>query len=55
VTGVLPGYSWHQWGESVDSYWQVNGQPEWNDLAGYKVYAEEGEKNDLTAGGYWTG
>lgn len=54
VTNALPGYSWHQWGEGLDCYWQVGGKPEWNDLRGYKVYAEEATVRGLTAGGYWT-
>ena len=54
VTNALPGYSWHQWGEAVDCYWQVGGRPEWNDLTGYNVYAEEAVSRGLTSGGYWT-
>lgn len=39
VTGVGPGFSWHQWGEAVDCMWVKNGKAEWNDLTGYKQYA----------------
>lgn len=40
VTKALPGFSWHQWGEAVDCMWIINGKAEWNDLTGYKKYAE---------------
>ena len=53
VTNALPGFSWHQFGEAADCYWQVDGRPEWDDLTGYRVYAENGVKQGLTAGGYW--
>ncbi len=54
VTNALPGFSWHQWGEAVDSFWSIDGKAEWDDLTGYKVYAEAGEAAGLTAGGRWT-
>src|SRR5690349_8525028 len=25
VTNAPPGYSWHQWGEALDCFWEVNG------------------------------
>ncbi len=59
VTRALPGLSWHQWGEAVDAYWRVDDRAEWsstkmiNGLNGYVVYAEEGIKNGLTAGGHF--
>ena len=59
VTDAPPGLSWHQWGESFDAYWLVDGRAEWsttrriNGLNGYRVYAEEGQDLDLTAGGLW--
>jgi hypothetical protein len=60
VTKVIPGFSWHQWGEAVDSFWVVNGGAEWsttkkiNGVNGYKVYADEAKRAGLTAGGLWT-
>lgn len=60
VTNAIPGYSWHQWGEAVDSYWEVNGNANWssteihNGVNGYQVYAEEAEKMGMVAGGYWS-
>src|SRR5690348_4825038 len=30
VTKVLPGNSWHQWGEAVDCFWEVDGKAEWS-------------------------
>ncbi len=59
VTDAPPGLSWHQWGEAFDSFWLVNGDAEWsttrkiNGLNGYRVYAEEAAKLDLTPGGLW--
>ncbi len=60
VTDALPGYSWHQWGEAVDSFWLLDGKAEWstkrlvNGRNGYAVYAQEAEAMGLTAGGLWT-
>jgi hypothetical protein len=60
VTNALPGLSWHQWGEALDCYWEVNGKPEWNPdkkvngVKGYHVYADTAETVGLTAGGHWT-
>lgn len=53
VTNALPGFSWHQWGEAMDCYWEVNGGAEWDNLTGYKVYAEVAEDIGLNAGGHW--
>ena len=59
VTNSIPGFSWHQWGEAVDSFWLVDGDSEWstdrliNGLNGYQVYANEAQKLGLTAGGLW--
>lgn len=30
VTKVLPGNSWHQWGEAIDCFWEVDGKAEWS-------------------------
>jgi peptidoglycan L-alanyl-D-glutamate endopeptidase CwlK len=60
VTNAPPGFSWHQWGEALDSFWVVGGKAEWstvkkvNGLNGYHVYADEAEELGLTAGGHWT-
>lgn len=59
VTNAPPGFSWHQWGEAVDCFWLVNAKAEWSTvkkiggLNGYHVYAEEGERSGLNAGGHW--
>lgn len=59
VTNAIPGLSWHQWGEAVDSVWIVNKKAEWstqktiNGLNGYMVYADEAKKLGLEAGFYW--
>ena len=60
VTNAIPGLSWHQWGEAVDSVWVVNNKSEWstektvNGLNGYMVYADEAKKLGLDSGFYWT-
>jgi peptidoglycan LD-endopeptidase CwlK len=57
VTDAPPGLSWHQWGESIDCLWVVEGEAEWsttrmvNGLNGYQVYTEEARKLNLTPGG----
>jgi peptidoglycan LD-endopeptidase CwlK len=59
ATGVIPGYSWHQWGEAVDCFWVVNGEAVWDlktlvrGVNGYKVYADEAKKIGLEAGLFW--
>jgi hypothetical protein len=59
VTKVLPGNSWHQWGEAIDCFWEVDGRAEWsttrkvNGLNGYQVYAQEAKSLGLTAGYFW--
>jgi peptidoglycan L-alanyl-D-glutamate endopeptidase CwlK len=59
ATHSIPGLSWHQWGEAVDSFWVVDGRAEWSTsrkvagVNGYQVYAEEATKLGLDAGGLW--
>ena len=59
VTNSPPGFSWHQWGESADCFWVVDGKAEWSTVKkvdginGYHVYADEAEALGLTAGGHW--
>jgi len=64
VTNAIPGLSWHQWGEAVDCFWNLDERAEWSarkkvilpdgrQLNGYKTYAEESVKCGLTAGGLW--
>lgn len=56
ATNALPGESWHQWGEAIDSFWLVRGQSDWTEpdrtpagvLNGYSVYAEEAKALQLT-------
>jgi hypothetical protein len=59
VTQVLPGNSWHQWGEALDCFWEVDGHAEWsttkkvNGVNGYHLYAEVAKNMGLTAGLLW--
>ncbi|SHG98687.1 D-alanyl-D-alanine carboxypeptidase [Kaistia soli DSM 19436] len=59
VTNALPGASWHQWGLALDCFWLVGGVAEWstsrtvNGINGYRLYADQAEQLDLTAGGRW--
>lgn len=59
VTNALPGLSWHQWGEAIDSFWLLDGKAEWstrkkvNGNNGYRVYADTAARLGLTAGGHW--
>lgn len=59
VTNALPGNSWHQWGEAVDCFWQVDNKAEWSStrkvdgLNGYHVYAEAAKALGLDAGLFW--
>lgn len=50
ATNAILGHSWHNWGEAADFYWEVDGQPNWNDGEGYEVLAEEAMNLGLTAG-----
>lgn len=61
VTNALPGNSWHQWGEGMDCFWEVEaGTAEWsttrlvNGKNGYRVYADEADRLGLDAGGHWS-
>jgi Fungal chitosanase of glycosyl hydrolase group 75/D-alanyl-D-alanine carboxypeptidase len=59
VTKVLPGNSWHQWGEAIDCFWEVDGQAEWsttkkiNGINGFQLYAEEAKGLGLDPGLLW--
>ncbi|MFS8047042.1 M15 family metallopeptidase [Rhizobium sp. BR 314] len=59
VTNALPGLSWHQWGESLDCFWAVNGSAEWSPskvidgVNGYQLYAARANDMGLDAGGLW--
>lgn len=64
VTNAIPGLSWHQWGEAVDCFWNLDNRAEWSSrkkvrlsdgslVNGYKIYTEESFKSGLTAGGFW--
>ena len=61
VTRVLPGNSWHQWGEAADLFWELDGKAEWsttkkvNGKNGFRVMAEEAEKMGLNPGMLWSG
>jgi hypothetical protein len=56
VTNALPGMSWHQWGEAMDCYREINGKPSWEDEY-YEDYADLAEHKEigLTPGGHWPG
>lgn len=59
VTRVIPGFSWHQWGEAIDCFWELDGRAEWssrkkiNDKNGYRNYADIAKEIGLTSGGFW--
>lgn len=53
VTKVIPGYSWHQWGEAVDCVWVKEGKAEWNDVGGYILYGKMAAEFALDAGANW--
>lgn len=59
ATNAIPGLSWHQWSEAVDSFWVVDSQAEYSlkrvvkGQNGYKVYAEEAKSLGLEAGFFW--
>ena len=59
VTKVLPGNSWHQWGEAVDCFWEVEGRAEWsatkkiNGVNGYQLYAATAKQLELDPGLLW--
>lgn len=46
VTNAIPGLSWHNYGEAVDSYAIVRGEISWNE-DDYEVYCEEAEQEGL--------
>lgn len=57
VTKAIPGLSWHQWGEALDSFWLNNNKADWRKPEdggyGYAVYANVARRFGLTAGGHW--
>ena len=50
ATNGVPGNSWHQWALACDCYWQTPTGVQWNDGAGYTIYANEAVKLGLTVG-----
>jgi len=58
-TNALPGYSWHQYGEAVDSYWDhPRGSACWrldvvdeNGQNGYRVYGQLADDLEMMSGG----
>lgn len=60
VTNAYGGLSWHNWGEAVDCYWEVNGRANWNpntggELNGYRIYGALAERFGLTSLGHTSG
>lgn len=54
ATNAKPGRSWHQWGEGLDCFVEVDGDAVWRaDHPGYRAYAEEARRMGLTAGFFW--
>jgi len=55
ATNLLPGQSWHQWGEAVDCcILNTVGQAVWaSQHPGYSIYAEEAIRLGLTSGALW--
>lgn len=56
VTHVVPGQSWHNWGEAVDFYLKdEDGDIDWSGKGpGYTTFGETAEELGLTWGGRWT-
>ncbi len=51
ATDALPGYSWHNWGVAVDSYWLENGVCNWNGKGfGYVQFDAMAKSMGLTPG-----
>lgn len=59
VTNAIPGMSWHQFGEAVDCYWNIDGNAIWsverkeNGKNGYDVYAQIAKDLGLNSGHLW--
>jgi hypothetical protein len=61
VTWVIPGYSWHNWGEAIDCHWMADGSISWSVSKtvatkngrqnGYRVYADLASAMGLYSGG----
>src|SRR5258707_1340603 len=43
VTNALPGKSAHQYRLAVDCFWLRNGEAEWQDMTGYRIYATQAQ------------
>jgi peptidoglycan L-alanyl-D-glutamate endopeptidase CwlK len=54
VTNALPGKSAHQYRLAVDCFWLLNGEAEWEDTTGYRIYATVAQGLGLSAGMFWT-
>ena len=54
VTNALPGRSAHQYRLAVDCYWFRDGEAEWQDMTGYRIYAMVAQANGLSPGLFWT-
>jgi hypothetical protein len=54
VTNALPGKSAHQYRLAVDCFWLRNGEAEWQDMTGYRIYATQAQSFGLTPGMFWT-
>lgn len=65
VTNAIPGLSWHQWGEALDCFWNIDNRAEWSSRKkirllngreenGYRIYAEITVKHGMVAGGLWS-
>jgi peptidoglycan LD-endopeptidase CwlK len=54
VTNALPGKSAHQYRLAVDCFWLLNGEAEWENLTGYRIYATAAKERGLSAGMFWT-
>jgi len=50
VTNALPGKSAHQYRLAVDCFWLRNGEAEWQDMTGYRIYATQAQSFGLTPG-----
>lgn len=53
ATNAIPGLSWHNWGQAVDFYWQMeNNRVNWDgDGVGYKILGQQANLLGLKWGG----
>lgn len=55
ATNLLPGQSWHQWGEACDCFIEVGGKSTWTDGRYSELYGKLALDQGLEAGALWPG